>query len=256
MAEQFAPTPSVFPAPKDPRKHRLSMLVFAVILGIFVLFGYRVFRYYRQIQTGTLDATSYNFQSTRTSESRILAAVKAAPGSGELATTDDPSLGPTDAKLTIVQFADFGCPYSQQESYIVTALAKQYPEDLRIIYRDFPLSDLHPGADLAAQAGQCAHDQGNFWTYHDILYRNSGDFTADALLDYAGQAGLNKTVFETCLTSGKYQGEVSQDLADGLEAGVVGTPTFFFNGQKIEGAIPFATFKSLVDTFVSQELTP
>lgn len=256
MAEQFAPTPSVFPQPRDPRKHRFGMIVFVVVLLLVALFGYRVFKYYRQIQTGTLDTANFHFDSTQATQSKLLAVARSAPGSGVLATTDDPSVGPADARLTIVEFADFGCPYSQEENYVVGALVKQYPNDIRLIYRDFPLPDLHPGADLAAEAAQCAQEQGKFWSYHDLLYRNSGEFTEEILLDYANQVGLNQATFQTCLTSGKYQDEVAQDIADGVAAGVVGTPTFFLNGQKIEGAIPFATFKSLVDVFLSQGLTP
>jgi protein-disulfide isomerase len=176
----------------------------------------------------------------------------AAPGSGVLASVDDPSLGPDNAQLTIVEFADFGCPYSKEESYVITALAKQYPT-VKFIYRDFPLDDIHPGANLAAQAGECAHEQGAFWEYHDLLYRHSGEFTTTALIDYAEQLDLNTAQFTECLTSGAYRDEVLNDARDGVSAGVEGTPTLFFNGQKISGAIPYQTFVDLIEAFTKTD---
>lgn len=246
------PSPEVVQPVRGRGRRRLGTFLFVLALLLLVFFGYKVFRYYRQIQQGTIDPSSFTFQSTKASQSRLIAIAKAAPGSGELATSDDPSLGPADAKLTIVQFADFGCPFSEQESYVVTAIAKQYPDDVRVIYRDFPLVDIHPGADLAAQAAECADEEGKFWEYHDILFRNSGTFTEETLIDYASQIGLSTRSFRTCLESGKYAEEVAQDLADGVAAGVEGTPTFFMNGEKIDGAIPFSTFKDIVDAFLTE----
>lgn len=238
--------------PVSSHNHRLGTLLFIIVLALSAFFGYRVFNYYHKIQSGVIDAANYSFQSTTVSQNRLLAVAKAATGSGELATSDDPVLGSADAKLTIVEFADFGCPFSEQESYVVEAIAKKYPNDVRVIYRDFPLIDLHPGADLAAEAGECAGDQSKFWEYHDVLYRNSGEFTAEVLADYAGQVGLNVNVFKNCLESGKYTQEVAQDLADGVAAGVTGTPTFYLNGEKIEGAVPFSTFSDIVDAFLAE----
>lgn len=237
---------------KSPRNRRFGTVLFLIVLALIAFFGYRVFNYYRQIQKGVIDTATYSFQSTAISQARLLAVAKAASGSGELATADDPSLGNLGAPLTIVEFADFGCPYSEQESYVLDAVARKYPDQVRIIYRDFPLIDLHPGADIAAEAGECAQDQNKFWEYHDVLYRNSGEFTTESLIDYASQAGLSISTFRNCLESGKYTDEVAQDLADGVAAGVTGTPTFYFNGEKIEGAVPFSTFTEIVDAFLSK----
>lgn len=240
------------PVPVGRGRKRLGILIFILVLALVAFFGFKVFKYYRQIQTGTLDAASLSFQSTAIAAGRLQSLAKGAPGSGQLATSDDPALGPADAKLTIVEFADFGCPFSEQENYVVRALAQKYPDDVRIVYRDFPLIDLHPGADLAAEAGACANAQGKFWEYHDVLYRNSGNFSGEELLDYASQVGLNLNTFRTCLETGQYTNEVAQDLADGVAAGVTGTPTFFFNGEKIEGAIPFSTFTDIINAFLAE----
>lgn len=229
----------------------VRVLVFVIALSILLFFGFKVLGYYRKIQTGLIDTTSLSFESTQASNASLMSFAKAAPGSGQLATTDDPSLGQPGAKLVIVEFADFGCPFSREESYVVRALAQKYPNDIQVIYRDFPLVDLHPGADMAAEAGECAHEQNKFWEFHDGLYRHTGDYTIETLLDVAASAELDVNDMRVCLESGRYTQEVAQDVADGLAVGVVGTPTFFLNGQKIDGAIPFGVFTSLVETFIA-----
>jgi len=221
--------------------------------GFFLLllsfFSLRIFSYYRQIQRGEIDFSGLKFSATAVHAADLSDLVKTAPGTGELASKDDPSLGSPDAKVTVVEFADFGCPFSQQESYVVRALAKEFPDTVRFIYRDFPLPDLHPGADLAAAGGSCAMDQGKFWEFHDVLYAHSGEFTQENLAGYAEDAGLDADTFSSCLASGRYQTEVANDQVDGVNAGVVGTPTFFINGSKVEGAIPYAIFKEALKAF-------
>jgi protein-disulfide isomerase len=228
-----------------------------IAIGLFLAFGlilaftWRVFTFYRQIQAGTLDTTSLKFAATTVSSTRLAGIAKGAPGSGVLATLDDPYLGEADAPITIVEFADFGCPHSAETSFVVRAIAKQFPKAVKIIYRDFPIVELHPGADLAAVGGECAQEQGKFWEYHDAVYEHSGEFTEDSLVSYAEDAGLNVSRFETCLASDDFTEEVVNDLADGVNAGVRGTPTFFVNGVKVEGSVPFSVFTELIHAFLN-----
>lgn len=225
---------------------------FVVVLTLMVIFAWRVFTFYRQIQSGTLDLNGTKFSSTTVSSDTLQKLAAGATGSGELATTDDPSLGSSAAKVTVVEFADFGCPYSAEESYVVRALAKQYPGTVRFIYRDFPIPELHPGADLAAEGGECAEDQGKFWEYHDEVFQHSGELTEEKLVAYAEDAGMDGKKFQTCLESEKYTAEVDEDAADGAAAGVRGTPTFFVNGVKIEGNVPYSIFNDLLHAFTSK----
>jgi hypothetical protein len=170
------PLPPIEPISPPPGRNSrlLQVVIFILVLGVVLFFGFKVLGYYRKIQTGLLDTSTLSFESTTASPASLMALAKSAPGSGQLATTDDPSLGSPGAKLTIVEFADFGCPFSREESYVVRALAQKFPNDIQVIYRDYPLVDLHPGADLAAEAGECAQEQGKFWEYHDVLYRHTG----------------------------------------------------------------------------------
>jgi protein-disulfide isomerase len=230
----------------------LAALGVGVVLLILFGFSWRVFSYYEQIRRGGPDFSNLHFSQTSAHTASLGALAAQAPGSGTLATEDDPSLGNKNAAVTVVEFADFGCPFSAEESYVVRALAKEFPDTVRFIYRDFPLDELHPGASLAAEAGNCAMDQNKFWEFHDALFAHQGDFTVDKLTATAEGLGLRADTFETCLTSGKYTHEVQNDLTDGVNAGVAGTPTFFVNGVKAEGAVPYAIFKELLQAFLQK----
>ncbi len=163
---------------------------------------------------------------------------------------DDPFLGPEDAPVTIVEFSDFQCPYCKRfRDQTFDALREQYGDQIRIVYRDFPLSSIHPDAQKAAEAGECADEQGLFWEMHDIIYANQVvGLSVDALTSYAEQIdGLDVDQFAECVSSGKYAEEVAADLRDGTSYGVSGTPTFFINGYRLVGAQPLAAFTALID---------
>jgi protein-disulfide isomerase len=130
-------------------------------------------------------------------------------------------------------------------------MAALYGDQVRFVYRDFPLSDIHPDAQRAAEAAECAHEQGVFWPYYDKLYQNQDDHSIGALKLYALQIGITDLQqFIDCVDEFKYRQEVLDDYADGVVAGVYGTPTFFFNGQRVEGAIPEDVFVQLISLFL------
>lgn len=184
------------------------------------------------------------------------AAVQQKGGKVDVSADDDPVLGNADAKITIIEFSDFQCPFCRrfyQDTY--SQLKKEYIDTgkAKLVYRDFPLS-FHPAAEVSAQAGNCAHEQGKFWEFHDKLYEEQGklgtgtvQYGATELKKWAKDMGLNASQFNTCLDSGKYKDEVAKDTADGGAAGVSGTPSFFVNGRLLVGAQPFAAFKTAID---------
>lgn len=170
---------------------------------------------------------------------------------------DDPILGSPDAPVTLIEFSDFQCPFCRKlwrealpeikKNYIDTGKAK-------LVYRDFPLSAIHPSAQAAAEAGECADDQGRFWEMHDKIYAEQDkkgqgtiQFTVSDIKKWAGQIGLNMPEFEACLDSQKYKAEVEKDATDGQAAGVTGTPGTFVNGRLIKGAVPFRDFSQAID---------
>ncbi|HLT29174.1 MAG TPA: thioredoxin domain-containing protein [Myxococcaceae bacterium] len=157
-----------------------------------------------------------------------------------------PSMGPEDAKVTIVEFSDFECPYCARGRTVVEEVMKAYPEQVRVVFRHFPL-DFHPNAQKAGEAAMCAHDQNKFWEMHDKLFDNQKALGVDALKGYAQELELDTQAFNTCLESGKHAQVVRNDMAAGAAAGVTGTPAFFVNGIPLNGAVPFSQFKSIID---------
>ncbi len=132
-------------------------------------------------------------------------------------------------------------------------LLDEYPDQVRIVYRDNPLGG-HPQAVPAAEAANCANEQGAYWQYHDKLFSYEYNLGRDAYLSYAGELGLDMTTFTECLDSARYAEEVASDLAYAQSLGVYSTPTFYINGIFIEGALPYENFKSLIDQELAGEL--
>jgi protein-disulfide isomerase len=184
------------------------------------------------------------------------AAVVAQPTAGptptvgpvDVSADDDPSQGPADAKVTVIEFSDFQCPYCARfQADTLPQIMQNYGDKIRFVYRDFPLTSLHQYALKAAEASQCANEQGAYWKYHDMLFQNQSALDDASLKNYAATLQLDTATFNQCLDSDKYMSEVQKDYQDGLAAGVQGTPAFFVNGNLIEGAQPYAVFKAAID---------
>lgn len=235
-----------------PRRHvswAVTIILTLALLGVLG-FAWKVFSFYRQIQSGTIDPGTYGQTRTNASVEAALAALVAhAKGSGSLATSDDPMLGSPNAKVTIVEFGDFGCPYTREESFVLRALATKFGSSIRYIYRDFPIEELHPGAERAAAAGTCADAQGKFWEFHDEIFASS-DISEERVLAIADEIGLDVERFVDCVNAPMTQEEMDEDLVDGLAAEVSGTPTFFINGERVEGAVPFDLFVKIIEAFL------
>jgi protein-disulfide isomerase len=155
--------------------------------------------------------------------------------------------GSADAKVVIVEFSDFQCPYCLQAFPIDREIINTYGNKIKFIYRHFYDATNHPDAEMAAEASECAAAQGKFWEMHDKLFINQDNLSAVALKRYANELGLNQTTFDQCLDGGKYKTRVAQDMYDGLSVGVIGTPTFFINGTKFESVVTLADFKQMID---------
>jgi protein-disulfide isomerase len=121
------------------------------------------------------------------------------------------------------------------------------------VYRDFPLNSIHPFAQKAAEATECADDQGKFWEYHDLVFENQTAIDVDSLKSYAAELGLDTATFDDCLDEGKQSSEVEKDSEDAQAAGVTGTPAFFINGEFVSGAQPFSVFQQVIDAALAGE---
>jgi protein-disulfide isomerase len=148
-----------------------------------------------------------------------------------------PSKGPANARITLVEFSDFQCPYCSIAIHELDAILAAYPKDVRLVFKQFPLSDLHPNATLAAHAALAANAQGKFWPMHDKLFANSRALTRSNMLKWAGEMQLDMKRFTADLDSPKLKQDVVRDVAEGEKAGVDGTPTVFVNGKHYNGPL-------------------
>ncbi len=167
----------------------------------------------------------------------------------ELPTIDnDPSIGPLDSKVTVIEFGDVTCPFTkafQEETFY--QIMKDYNTSVHFVYRDMP-TNRHPNDLIAAQAAECARDQDKYWEYQKILFQRQGRADALSLKSYAKELNLNTEAFTSCLDSGKYKDEVKADHQAGKKAGVRMTPTLFINGYKFEGVQSYAFIKQILDS--------
>jgi protein-disulfide isomerase len=164
---------------------------------------------------------------------------------------EGPAKGPATAKVNIVEFSDFQCPFCSKVVPTLHQIEKEYPNEVRVFFRNNPL-DFHPDAPLAAQAAAAADQQGKFWEMHDKLFANQQALKRPDLERYAQELGLDVAKFKQALDSGAANVRVQQDLAVGRQIGVQGTPNFYINGRNLVGAQPFEAFKKVIDEEIKE----
>lgn len=165
----------------------------------------------------------------------------------------NPAIGPEDAPIEMIEFSDYQCPYCKQwYDSVHSRLLSEYEGKIRFVYRDMPLSAIHPDAQSAAEAADCAGEQGAYWQYHDSLFGRQYGLGEQAYTQYATDLGLDMNAFNTCVADHRYQGEVQNDASVGVSLGVTGTPTFFVNGLKVVGAQPYEVFKQIIDNELAE----
>jgi protein-disulfide isomerase len=178
--------------------------------------------------------------------------------SSVLSECGSPTCGQANAPVTIDIYADFQCPYCARADGVLQQLASQYIDTgkVKLVYHNFPI--IGPESETAAQAAECAGDQNKFWAYANYLFthqngENKGAFSPYALKNFAAQLGLDQSAFNSCLDSGKYSALVHQQAVEGQQRGVNVTPTFFINGQKFEGALPYNQIAAIIDAQDARE---
>ena len=164
----------------------------------------------------------------------------------ELKLTGAPSRGPGTARVTIVEFSDFQCPFCRGGADALTEILKAFPNDVRLVFKQFPLES-HSQAAMAAEASLAAHAQGKFWEMHDRIFANPRSLTEPNLIAWAKELGMDAARFQSELTSHKYQTEVQNEVREGLDAGVQGTPTVFLNGRPHRANVTVEELKPAVE---------
>ncbi len=200
------------------------------------------------IQNQKLAQRRQEFIESLRAQAKIVINLKAPPVSRVDVKIDGaPFKGPVKAPVTFVEFTDFHCPFCKQVLPTLTQLLSRYGEKVQLVFKDFPIDQLHPQARRGHEAARCANEQGKFWTYHDQLYQNAPKTELGDLKNYAKQVGLDVTAFEKCYASGKYKAAVDKDIEEGKRLGVTGTPAFFVNGRLVSGAQPLDAFVRVID---------
>lgn len=186
---------------------------------------------------------------------------RAHPGSGgekpvSFQVEGRPAEGPDNAAVTIVEFADYECPFCRRHAeQVLPQLRSRYGASVRYVHLHFPLK-MHPHAQTAAEAAECAHRQQRFVPMYDALFANQGELDLPGLKRLAGEAGLDVDAFNTCLDSGAAAAQVESDAAQGRAAGVTGTPTFFVNGVRYAGVHPIDTWAKRLDAAIASARPP
>ena len=160
---------------------------------------------------------------------------------------DDPVLGAANAPVTLIEFSDFQCPFCARVMPTLKKVKDTYGDRVRIVWKDFPLTSIHPQAFKAAEAGQCAREQGKFWELHDRLFANQQALQPEALKEHAAAVGLDLAKFNACFDASKYGERVQQQMSAGAELGVGSTPSIFINGRLVSGAQPYEVFTAIID---------
>lgn len=225
----------------------LVIIIFAFFLGMLVN---KVSDLQSQVNTISQGTTA-----SAQSGSTALPSLQPTPaGPVNVSVGNYPVLGNANAKVTVIEFADFRCPFCEQWFQTVEPnLMKDYVNTGKVKFAFRNYAFLGPASTLAAEAGECANDQGKFWAFHDYMYQHQPDesdtsmYTNDNLTQIAGNLGMDTSQFSSCLSSKDASNKAAKDLSDGQTAGVTGTPTTFINGVAIVGAVPYSQIKAAID---------
>ena len=204
------------------------------------------------LQNQKVSAQRETFVKSLRSQAKVAVYLKVPPVyRAEVSVAGAPFKGPEAAPVTIVEVTDFHCPYCKRVQPTLNEVLLKYPDKVKLVFRDFPIDQLHPNARKAAEAARCANEQGKFWPYHDKLMAGGTDASPEKLKEYAKELELDAGAFEQCLASGKYRAAVQKDVDEGTRLGVNGTPAFFINGRMLSGAQPTDAFAKVIDEELS-----
>jgi protein-disulfide isomerase len=155
--------------------------------------------------------------------------------------------GAADARVTLVTFSDYQCPYCIRSEQVLADVLAKYPKDVRVVHRHFPLDQIHPFARPAAEAAMCADEQGRFWAFHDEIFALDGKLDEKSFDTIAGKLGLDGAALDRCIEERRFKDYVENDAKAGEAAGVTGTPAFFVNGIPMKGARDVADLSRVID---------
>jgi protein-disulfide isomerase len=232
----------------------ITLIILLFIAVAVIIFSITTIKFWWQIKhgQGAVLQQAYNGFDRQQEEGRgsVGAVDRAVLENGEF-----PFLGNLAAPITIVLFGDFRCPNTKNAWPIMQKLLGQYGQKVKLVYRHFPGESIHPGANKLSEISMCAQVQGQekYWGVHNYFFNRQSElptYLADSdIVNLAQETGLDLTALNTCLGSSNARVKINRDYADGLRFGVAGTPTFFVNGQKVEGVVPWEVWEGFVKQF-------
>lgn len=224
----------------------MIIVVTCLLLAFLIAGGLLVWRYYGLIKLGYGEELRKIIYKQNQQDAQILAVRT------ELETPERPFLGNREADLVIVAFIDFKCPICKEQESIMRQLVAKYGGKIKLIIRYFPIESLYPGATKIAEMSFCAHEQGLYWGAHDYLFSHQNELTQNFTLTeinaFINQIGVEEKSFKACLVADKTKIEVNKDYTTGHKYNISGTPTFFINGNKIQGNIPLENWEKIITT--------
>ncbi|KYK25287.1 hypothetical protein AYK26_02285 [Euryarchaeota archaeon SM23-78] len=161
---------------------------------------------------------------------------------------NDPYIGSENSKILIIAFSEYECPFCTESESTMKSIREKYAAEVVYVFKDYPLTRIHPNAYNAALAAECAKEQDKYWEYHDLLYEHNDQLEPHYLEEYAGLVGLDTEKFKACFETQKYKLEVEKDILTGKQVGVSGTPTFFINGIMVVGAKAEEEFIKIINS--------
>jgi len=247
-----------------PNKKSASTGMVIVLIAVVAIAAFFAGNYFANLNSDTITKSDLEDAISKLGSSTTQQAPSQPTPSQpvKISIDDDPIRGDPNAPITIIEFSDFQCPFCARfHGQTLPLILEEYIEEgkVNLVYRDFPIQSIHPNALPAAVAAECANEQGKFWEYHDTLFEKQNSWNRldsntaiSTFSQYATDVGLEQQQFDSCLESGKYLEEVQNDLSDGKDYGVTGTPGFFIGNEeigfvKINGAQPFGSFARIIE---------
>ena len=242
----------IVPIPRFKDLSLNSYLVFVIVIFAFIL-GMLTIKVL-DLQQQVTDTKNTSADAAQPAGNTLPSTLPTSAGPVNVAVGNYPLKGDANAKVTVIEFADFRCPFCEQWFQNVEPnLIKDYVNTGKVKFYFRNYAFLGPASTLAAEAGECANDQNQFWAWHDYMYQHQPDesdtsmYTNDNLSKIAGNLGMDQSQFTSCLSSKGAADKVAKDLSEGSKAGVSGTPTTFINGVAIVGAVPYDQIKAAID---------
>ncbi len=222
-------------------------VLFLMVVGV-IYFGFLTFSSLRHIQKGEIYSPDAGLWMTpdQLANSQEIAA--------NLLSDDDPWIGAEKPLVNVIVYEDFGCPFCKENQADIKKMMSKFASIVRLTAKDFPNEGLHKGVFDAHLAAGCANDQGRYWEYRDLLYKNQGDeFTRPQLKDLAKTLGLDMLQFNDCMDTDKHNQEIRQDYASGVNLEVAGTPSYLINGSLIPGEITYDIWEQIIGFIIKGE---